>query len=176
MADRPEAMAKEQLAQRMADAYNGMERLLATLDAAQMTRPEVYEGLSVKDVLAHMAAWLRMSAEWIETSLRGEAPVVYAPGFLAEGKNWEAVMHRLNAHIYRQNKDRRLDDVLAEFRAAHTHMMELVRATPERDLIEAGRFDWFSGRPIWILMAENSYEHYQEHQELIEAWLDRGDA
>jgi hypothetical protein len=157
----------------MNQSFDELEALLATLDPEQMTRPGVYDDLSVKDILAHIAAWERLEISWIETSLCGEvAPVIYAPGFeVGDGDTWQTI-DRLNQHIYEEHRDRPLDLVLIDLRVVHIHMVELVNALPEDDLIEPNRFDWRGGEPLWQSIAANSYEHYREHIELIQSWLE----
>jgi hypothetical protein len=49
--------------------------------------------------------------------------------------------------------------------------MDIVQAMPEDDLINPGRFAWSQGRPLWLLVAGDTYEHYQEHIAQIQEWL-----
>lgn len=55
-----ERMDRAGLLTLMQQEQTALENLLTTLDAAQMTQPGVYGELSVKDVLAHIAAWQAM--------------------------------------------------------------------------------------------------------------------
>lgn len=167
-------MDKAALLEAMNQGFDELEALLATIDQEQMIRPSVYDDLSVKDILAHISAWERLLIGWIETSLCGDvAPVIYAPGFeVGDGDRWQTI-HRLNQHIYEEHKDRPLDLVLIDLRVMHVHMVELVSALPEGDLMEPGRFDWRGGEPLWPSIAANSYEHYREHIELIQTWLEQ---
>ena len=52
-------MNKTQLLTRMADAYEAMERLLATLDDAALSQVTDAAGWAVKDHLFHLAMWER---------------------------------------------------------------------------------------------------------------------
>ena len=163
-------MDKAQVLREIAGAHAEMERLLAPLSEEQMTRPGVYGDLSVKDVLAHIAAWERLDAGWIAASFRGETPVRFAPGFEL-GSGDDEVLNRLNEHIFQKHKDKPLPEVLDDFRAAHARMLETVSAMSESDLTDPHRFDWWDGEPIWTSIADNSYEHEREHIELIREWL-----
>ena len=40
----------------------------------------------------------------------------------------------------------------------------------EADLFEPERFKWMKGEPFERYLAGDSYEHYVEHAEQIEAW------
>lgn len=164
-------MPKPQLLSQMREAYAEIELLLASLSPAQMTGPSVYDQLTVKDVLAHLASWLRLEADWLETSLRGEPVQRFAPGYEEDGVNSEANMHRLNEHLYEEHKDRPLEAVLGDFHAAYRRLVAIVESMPEADLNDPQRFAWWSHGPIWRSIAANSYEHFQEHAELIRTGL-----
>lgn len=165
-------MNKDQLLAQMAAGYEELDGLLAALDEEHMTRPGVYDGMSIKDIVAHLASWARLAIEWIGASLCGDRPVPFAPGFEADDENFDVVVDRLNVHLYEQNRERPLKEVLTDFRAAHVHMAQLVQAMAERDLADPQRFDWSWGLPAWRIIAANNYEHYQEHMQLIRGWLD----
>jgi hypothetical protein len=173
-----ERMEKDRLLQLMAQEHARMEQLLATLSEEQMTRPRVYDELSAKDVLAHIAAWGRMQADWIGRSMRGEQVVRYSPDFRLTGDDArdEQVMDSLNEKVFRENKDKPLPEVLADFRAAHSELVQTVLGMSDEELNDPNRFEWWPGDPVWHNIAGNSYEHYKEHRELIEDWLKRGNA
>jgi hypothetical protein len=174
MTELPDAMDQAELLKLITESYDQMERLVASVDERQLTQPGVYDNLSAKDILAHLSAWERMAADWIGAALCGERPVYYTPGFEVSDPDDEAVMHLLNDHIYRENRDRPLEEVLTQFRAAHLYTLELVRALSEDDLNDPNRFGWCNSRPLWTLIAVNTYEHYEEHIVLIQAWLEGG--
>ncbi len=154
-------------------SYLKLEALLAALSEVQMSQAGVYDKLSIKDVLAHLAAWERLVVDWIETSQRGELTVRYSPGFeLVDRADAEQVMDRLNEHVYLENKDRPFNRVRADLLAGHQRLVMTVEGMSEQDLTEPGRFQWWPGRPVWEPIAANSYEHYREHIELIESWLE----
>ncbi len=162
-------MSKTELLERMTAAHEALEQRLAGLDDSQMIDVEVYDGLTVKDVLAHLAAWMRLEIGWIEATRQGETPTLLAPGYeLGNGDN-DAVVDRLNAHFYETHRATALADVQAEFQASHAALLALVRSMPETELTDPHRFPWCRGRPVWRSIDLNVYKHYQEHIELIDA-------
>ncbi len=130
-----------------------------------MAQPGVESNWSVKDILAHIMAWEKRMVQWLEESLRGEVPERPAPGM-----SWDD-LDRLNEQIYRENRDRALDEVLADFRQSHEESLRVVEAIAEEDLIEPERFEWREGDPIWHMVAGNTWWHYKEHRETISNWL-----
>ena len=81
----------------------------------------------------------------------------------------------INEVVYERNKGRSAPDVLADFRQAHQDVLAALGGLTEADLLrtyshyqpdEPGED---SGAPIVRWIAGNTYEHYDEHQEWIEA-------
>jgi hypothetical protein len=77
---------------------------------------------------------------------------------------WDLPLDRRNAVIYDRNKDRSLEDVQQEARQVYAQLLERLDTLSEADLHDPGRFpnmppDW---QP-WKLIAENTYEHYDDH-------------
>ncbi|UCH58755.1 MAG: ClbS/DfsB family four-helix bundle protein [Anaerolineales bacterium] len=142
-----------------------LETLLAKIPPAQMTLPDLHEGWSVKDILAHITAWEELMQGWVQTSLRGETPDRPAPG-----ESWEE-LDALNENMHQAHKDRPLEEVLQGFHDSHQQVLEMVNGLSEDDLLDPQRFAWRQGDPLWHLVAANTWWHYQEHRETIAAWL-----
>lgn len=165
--------SKSELLRRTRDRHAEMEELLASLSPAQMTAPELDAGWSVKDSLAHLAAWENLAVEWVKLYRRGEAPKYWAEGFLVGDGNTEEQMHRFNAHLFEQNKDRALEDVLEHYRAAYARLVETVESLDASEIFDGNHFPARRGRPLITLLAGDGYEHYDEHLGWIRKWLQR---
>lgn len=126
---------------------------LADIDERRMTEPGAAGQWSLKDVVAHIAAWERYMARRLEPVLRGETDIPPESTLDTDEDN---------ARIYAAHRDEPLADVLAGARQAHQNLLGLVAALPESAL--AGTH-WFatSGDPLWESIAGNTYEHYREH-------------
>lgn len=162
-------MSKAELLERMAAAHEALEQRLSELDEGQMIDIDVYDGLTIKDVLAHIAAWMRLEIDWIEATRRGDTPTLLAPGYELGDGDSEAVINRLNAYFYRTHQTEPLADIRAEFQASYGALLALVQSMPETELTDPHRFPWYRGRPVWRSIALNTYRHYQEHIDLVDA-------
>jgi hypothetical protein len=167
-------MDKARLLELMQSEFAALEAVLGRLDAAQLTQPGVYGELSVKDVLAHLAAWQGIEIGWLRASARGEPVVRYARGYEVGEANAAAVTDQLNAHFFAQYKETPLGEVLDDLRATHSSLMDAVTELSDEELRDPHRFAWWDGEPIWTSIAGNSYEHVREHRALIEQWLAGG--
>ncbi len=152
-------MNKPELLDALARDWGELESLIASLDEATMLTPQLDDGWSVKDVLAHIAVWEARCASWLESVARGITPE------RPEVKDVDAS----NAHDYAAAKDATLASVLQQSRDAHAAMVHAVEALSEADLADETRFGW----PTWQMASSNSDEHYREHIEQIRALLAR---
>ena len=171
MSGQDKPMDQARLLDHMQQEYAALAATLAPLDEARLTRPGVYGDLSVKDVLAHVAAWQGMEIGWLQAALRGAPVVRYAPGYELNGDNGDAVTDRLNARIVAENRDKPFAAVLADLQSTHSGLIAVVQALSDADLNDPHRFAWWDGEPIWTSIAGNSYDHVREHRELIQGWL-----
>ena len=136
------------------------DALLARAGDAGLTEPGLPGGWSVKDVIAHVI--------WGEREIAG----VFQQHALVGSDLWDLPLRERNAAIYEQNRDRSLDEVLADAPRAFTELVEAVQQLSEDDLNDPSLYrdmpaDW----EPWRLIAENTYEHYRDHMPAIEAWL-----
>ena len=90
---------------------------------------------------------------------------------------WNLPTDERNAAIYELVKDQPLEQVLAESEQVHQQLMEVLPTLSDQDLTDPGSFpnmppDW---QP-WMIIAQNTYEHYQDHMQDIERWLEERDS
>jgi hypothetical protein len=135
------------------------------LDREAMSQPGVESEWSVKDILAHIAAWERLMVQWLEESLRGETPNRPAPG-----QSWDD-LDLFNEQLYLENKHKSLDDVRQESADIHARAVKIIGEMNESDLLDPHRFEWRKGDPIWHLVAGNTWIHYEEHRQTISRWI-----
>ncbi len=161
-------MNKQELLNEIERAHQDMMRFLAALSDDEKTAPLLNEGWSVKDSLAHLIDWEKMSLDWLARSLRGEQVKRFAEGFQYETEaEREAVMEKLNTHLFEQNKNRALDEVLRDFRQTHRAIFDFVAQLNEDDIFDPNRFAWRNGSPAFDMLAGNTFEHYDEHRQWI---------
>ena len=147
-----------------------LEDALVKIPEDKLTASGVESTWSVKDILAHIAAWERLMVGWVEASLRGETPDRPAPG-----ESWDD-LDGMNERLYQAHKDQHLRQVLADFEDSYKSTLDSVERLSEEELLDSGRFAWRRGDPMWRMVAANTWWHYKEHRETIERWLGSGEA
>lgn len=159
---------KVDLLERIRRTRAALEQTVGRLSPAQLVAPGAAAGWSVKDHLAHIAIWELGLAALLQRRLRYAAMDIDEATYL-RGED------AINEIIYERNKARSAPDVLADFRRAHQELLAAVGGLTEAGLLrtyshyqpdEPGED---SGAPIVRWIAGNTYEHYDEHQEWIEA-------
>jgi len=150
-----DSITKAELIEKVRAARAEWEALLAQIDPEHMGEPGVTSDWSVKDIVAHIGFWERSVLDGLRTGERG----------------LQGEVDEINERVFRTNRDRLLDEVLAEEREVYRQLLEAIEALPEDALTAPDRFTWTGGRPVWVVIAGNTYWHYPEHGESIRAWL-----
>lgn len=158
-------MDKSQLLQKMETGRAEFDALLAQLSDKQMLETALDGGRSVKDILSHIAVWQWRCARWFEISLRGEVPQRPEPGV-----TWQQ-MDDLNERDFLRARSDSLQEAWDEYHRSYLQLFDVVNSMPEEDFGITHRFSWWEGEPISQVIASNSFEHYEEHAEQIQAWL-----
>ncbi len=158
-------MNKFELLGEITKANEEMELYLATLSPADMDDPGPGGDWSVKDTLAHITAWMTLVTGWLEKSINGEPVTRYVPGYELTGEEAEdeAVMNRLNDHIFETHKDKPATEIVEMYRQACEGLTAVVATMVEPDLLEPGRLAWFPEQPVWLNIAGNSFWHIRDH-------------
>ena len=145
------------------DGYKQFEALLASLPVERMTIPGVNGSWSVKDNVAHLAAWQSYQASRQQGVLEGAEPPDPAPGCETEDE--------INEYFYQRHKDQPLAEVLADFRASYQRVLAATQALSWEALNEP--FPWYDNNvPVGGYTLGNTVGHYELHSEFIQRWLE----
>lgn len=160
-----EPQSKQEILDLVDSAWAALIAVVERVPPAALAEPDVEGAWSVKDLLAHITAWEKLMTRWLDEHARGATPQRPEPNL-----TWDDI-DPLNARIYRENKDRPAAEILAEFHAFHRTARAAVAPIPEADLLEAARYPWMDGGPLWYAVAGNTWTHYDDHRQAIERWL-----
>jgi hypothetical protein len=134
-----------------------IERVCFNLSEDEMLKPGDQGEWSVKDILCHISAWEKYLLDRLSYVLTGRAPQ-YPPM-----QTWDDV-HRFNAQVYEQNKDRPLTSVIIEFRSLYRGVMTVLEAMDDETLNQPYSYDFTADKLTLLqLIRANTYEHYREH-------------
>jgi hypothetical protein len=150
-------------AQFLADLEAGRaewEALLAEVPLESYTQPGAAGDWTLKDVIAHTT--------WHEREMVG---MVEAHA-LVGSELWRLPLDERNAAIYEQNRNRPLEEVLAEAKATFPQLVMALQTLSDGDLNDPS---YFPGMPAewvpWQVIASNAHRHYQGHLPGLRDWL-----
>ena len=139
------------------------------LSESQLTGAQDEQGWTVKDHLAHLAAWERSTISFLEGKPRHEGLGVEASVYLSG--DFDAI----NDLIYRQHKSLPLPQVMAALQDTHQELLAAIEPLTVEDLRQP--YHHFQPdqpndeRTAMQVIYENTIEHYDEHLGWIEALL-----
>lgn len=152
-------MTKAELVRTLTDARRQLDAALTGLTEPQLTQPGAVDDWSVKDTLTHVTAWTAELVTGLAKLKRGVRGVRL--------NYTDAETEALNAKIYRENKNRPLDRVLADYHGVHKQLLRQIEALSDKDIVNPSPWgkqpqgewiiDWVAG-------------HEREHAEQIAAW------
>jgi len=139
--------------------------LINSFDQADMGKPGLFGAWSIKDIIAHIT--------WHEKEMVG----LITAHALVGSELWNLPTDERNAAIYEQVKDQPLEQVLAESEQVHQQLLDALPTLNDEDLTDPSGFpnmplDW---QP-WMIIAQNTYEHYQDHMQDLQRSLEEGDS
>jgi carboxymethylenebutenolidase len=151
--------------------FDAWERILAGLSTWQITHPALPDSLSVKDTVAHLAAWQQRTIARLEAALHGHEPQFpHWPVALDEAESSDTVDHA-NAWILESQRNRPWTDVHQEWRTGFLHFLALLQEIPETDLRPDSKLAWLAEyQPLADHPDVYDY-HHAEHRVLLESWL-----
>lgn len=142
-----------------------MQRLLRavnSLSEAQRTKP-IYNDWTVKEILAHVAAWDRELVRGLDELLAGRRPAF--PGYR------EA---EFNARVVETSRSAALPDVLAEAHSAHEALVGRIEALTDEAWEQPTPYRWGNRAPMTVgSLFDYTYQgetHYGGHAREIEEW------
>jgi hypothetical protein len=144
-----------------------LEKSLAPLSGEEMIQPGVTGNWSVKDILAHIAAWEQLFLSWNRSGIQG-----HTAGRPPVGMSQRAI-DELNQEIYESHRDRGLEEIKAEFSASYRQILAAVEEIPEEDMFARGRYRWTGKLTLADYIAGNTCNHYAWAKGQVRKWRKR---
>ena len=137
--------------------------LVTSVPRERMLEPVWPGGWNVKDLAGHVGFYENWAAEFIRTERwADDDPMLH-----------HADMDTRNDAYYERNKDRELDDVLAELARIHAGMIAAIEGLGEDDFRsrnEHGTPSANDARPIEEIVLGNTRDHFDQHATQIRDW------
>jgi hypothetical protein len=137
--------------------------VLAAVGPQRLDVPGVEGTWSVKQIVAHLT--------WYEgVIVEGAQQLLRTGTFVREGLRALSLDER-NAILAEESRPRPAPAILAESERVFGQLLAVIAACPDELLNDPRRLGLPEDVVPWLLVANNSYGHYQEHAQAIRAWL-----
>jgi hypothetical protein len=157
MIENPENSTRAELMAELDREWASIERICFSLTEAGMLVPRASGEWSVKDVLVHLSAWEKYLLDrlsFVMTGMKPQYPVMTSSDDV----------HRFNAQVYEENKDRPLTSVVIEFRSLYRGVMTVLEALSDEQLNRAYTYDFpDDSLNLLQLIRANTCDHFREH-------------
>src|SRR5215212_1106980 len=138
---------------------------VAKLDEQKMTAPDE-GGWSPKDNLAHLAEWMN-SLMGYHMERRPPHEVMGVSEEVTRG--WD--MEVINPVLFERNKNRSIDDVLAQLKQVYEALLTKLDGMSFEDLLNPRHANDPEKRPLLMWVLGDTSEHFAEHRQTIEKTL-----
>ena len=152
---------KEKLLALLKLAFEEEQKIYTSLDKNEKSATGKLEQWSAKDIMAHIVYWKEYMVRNITATLRGESPDVRGD------------VDTINEEVFRANKNNSWEETLTRLERAYNSAIKCVKSVPDEKLIDTNTSLWQEGRPLWIIVDGNGYEHPIIH--LTEYYFGKGD-
>jgi len=152
-------------------SYPALEALIAGLSKDQFVNIKDSQGWSVKDHVAHLAAWERSVVVFLQGRPRHEGLGVDQALF--DGDDFDA----LNDVIARNHRGLSTNETIQLWKNTHQELMGLLDGLSNERLQGPSSFFVANGdeRPLIGMIHSNTAEHFDEHRKWIEALIPPGE-
>ncbi len=157
--------SKAELLERMRAGREEWDALIAQIPDSARTEPALPGGWSVKDLIAHVAAYENWTAAQIRAANEGRAPTdreLYGVEEMPEDpEGWD--LDRQNAAIYARYKEMPLAEVMTFSSQAFADLVAAVEAVSDEDVARTGAQTWTGDTTLLELVPGQCYAHYEQH-------------
>jgi len=165
MTEQTSAQSKTELLERMREGREVWDGLIAQVPDSAINTPALPGGWSVKDLMAHVAAYENWTAAQIRAASEGREPTnleLYGVEDVPEDpEGWD--LDRLNATIYDRYAATPPADVRSFSVRAFADLVAAVEAVPDQDFLASDAQAWTSGETLLQLVPGQTYAHYAHH-------------
>lgn len=152
---------KERLLALLKLAYEEEQKLCSSLNENEKSAIGKLEQWSAKDIMAHIIYWKEYMIRNITATMRNESPDIRGD------------IDTINKKVFKANKNISWEDTLVRLERAYKSAIKCVQNVPDEKLVDMNTLPWQEGRPLWIIIDGNGYEHPNIH--LAEYYFRRGD-
>ncbi len=148
---------KSEMLTLLREEFNRWDQILSGLSDEQV-QAILYDNRSIKDEVAHLWMWQRLSRARVKAAIDGAEPDLSWWHEAYEPED-EDHIDDINEWIYQSNKPTDWDTVVENWRSGFQNFIDMASTVPEADLIQADKYAWLNGYPLMAVL-DGTYDHH----------------
>jgi hypothetical protein len=137
------------------------ESLLSNLNEYHLLQEPVYGTWTVKDVLAHLYEWQRVSISRLKAGIQNSIPEF--PDWFIRDPESEKERDELNRLIYNKWENKSWNDVYGSWKNGFKELIELSKKINSDDLNDKEKFKWLDGYSLNDVLEHSYIHHHEDH-------------
>jgi hypothetical protein len=164
-------VGKDQILQQLEEEFSIWQNLLNNLTEKQKTS-HPFDGLSIKDKVAHLWAWQQRTIERLEAALQEREPEFpeWPAGLDPES---EEDLFQVNNWIFESLGYKPWSKIYTDWKSSFNHVIELAKQIPENDLLDPEKYPWLDGYPLVAVLTGTWEHHHIDHFDQIQEWVQK---
>ena len=154
---------KTQILAWMAESRRALQSALERAGPDMMERAGTWGEWTLKDLIAHLVYWHTVAIERLQKFADSRADEIRAIS--------DAEIDELNQNVYRANKDRPLDEMLAAFESTYLALRTAAKSIPAEVYPQDQQ-----PSPVRNWVVDNGSAHYDEHLADVETAIRQSNA
>jgi hypothetical protein len=154
-------MNKEELLEKVKTSRTNLDLALLKISEDRMTSKVLHGEWSVKDLIGHLAFWENRAAALYDMLSKGETPAPVQD------------IDKLNAQAVSEMNSVSLEKIRLLETKAYMKILKVIEDASEPELFDQHHFPWTQGRSFQEIIADNTWNHYDEHLLELTAWQKR---
>ena len=165
MASEIEFTSKKQGLTKLHEIFKTWNEQISNMDDQKASTISIHPLRSIKDDIAHLWEWQRISVARLEAALYNYNPIFdFWPKEFYPSTDENDDVTKVNEWIFESNKDRSWSDVYKDWYNNFTRLIDLTELIDESVLLDSSKFSWLAGYPL-IAVLYGTYGHHTEHFE-----------
>ena len=158
-------MNKDEISDALEDERENFLEAIDGLSAEQLQTSGVVGEWSVKDIMIHLSAWEAELVKLLWQARQGQKPTTLHFS--------QIDTDAINQQWFENYRSRSLERVIDDFEAVRKQTIRRLEAFSDDDLNQAHLFTWQGKQPLWEWIANDSFQHENEHAAQIREWRAR---
>jgi hypothetical protein len=158
-------MNKDEISDALEDERENFLEAIDGLSAEQLQTSGVVGEWSVKDIMIHLSAWEAELVKLLWQARQGQKPTTLHFS--------QIDTDAINQQWFENYRSRSLERVIDDFEAVRKQTIRRLEAFSDDDLNQAQLFTWQGKQPLWEWIANDSFQHENEHAAQIREWRAR---